>query len=368
MPETIKDMPVSVLIVDDTPENIQVLGSLLESKNYKIYAAQNGVQALKIADEKIHDIILLDVMMPELNGFETCKKLKESEKTKNIPVIFLTAKVETEDIVKGFEVGGVDYVTKPFNSSELLKRIETHTTLRRTTERLKQSNTSFKELVHILCHDLGNPIYAVQGILELGSEDKDFMLDNIDTMQTAIKNAGNIIEVIKTLRALEESKLKFETEVFQLKPLIEESAKIIDSKIKEKNIKMDIDVPIDVKVKVEKTTFINSVINNLLTNAIKFSEKGSSINISSQSVNDNTQLTIRDFGMGMPKSIKENLFKLNSVTTRTGTENEQGTGFGMPLVKKFINSYGGEIEINSWEKGDTSGEVGTEVKITLKSS
>ena len=206
----------SILIVDDTPENIQVLGGLLESKNYKVYAAQNGAQALKVADQKLHDIILLDVMMPELNGFETCQKLKESEKTKDIPVIFLTAKTELDDIMKGFECGGVDYVTKPFNSAELLKRIETHIELRNSTEALKEINSNFKELIHVLCHDLGNPIYAVQGILELGLEDKKFLEENIEIMNTAVKNAVEIIDVIKKLRALEENKIQLKLETYDL--------------------------------------------------------------------------------------------------------------------------------------------------------
>lgn len=118
-----------ILIVDDTLKNIQVLGTILRTKGYQINIAKSGLQALEVVEKVLPDLILLDVMMPELDGFETCKRLKASDKTRDIPVIFLTAKVETDDIVKGFELGAVDYVTKPFNSVELLKRVESHMAL-----------------------------------------------------------------------------------------------------------------------------------------------------------------------------------------------------------------------------------------------
>ena len=115
-----------ILIVDDTIKNLQLLGTILEQEGYQINVAQNGVQALDIA-EKVHpDLILLDVMMPKMDGLEACKLLKEKDGLADIPVVFLTARTETGDIVKGFELGAVDYVTKPFNATELLVRVRTH--------------------------------------------------------------------------------------------------------------------------------------------------------------------------------------------------------------------------------------------------
>ena len=167
---------VCVLIVDDTLKNIQVLGTILKNKGYNILVAQNGKQALSIAQSNRPDLILLDVMMPEIDGFETCKHLKGMDTTKDIPVIFLTAKVEEADTIKGFEVGGVDYITKPFKSSELLARVDTHLTIRflqknleslvaqRTSEvvcmndQLQQTNEIYsrfvpREFLHLLKHE-----------------------------------------------------------------------------------------------------------------------------------------------------------------------------------------------------------------------
>ena len=128
-----------ILIVDDTPANIQTLTATLKEKGYQISVALNGKQALDVLARVQPDLILLDVMMPEMDGFETCERIKASERWSQIPIIFLTAKTETADIVRGFELGAVDYVAKPFNAHELLARVHTHLTidrLHRENERL----------------------------------------------------------------------------------------------------------------------------------------------------------------------------------------------------------------------------------------
>jgi len=137
--ETKARAPSRILIVDDTPANIQTLAAVIQQKSYAISVATNGKQALDVLGKVRPDLILLDVMMPEMDGFETCDRIKKSPDWRDIPIIFLTAKTETADIVKGFELGAVDYVAKPFNSHELLARVNTHLTidrLRRENERL----------------------------------------------------------------------------------------------------------------------------------------------------------------------------------------------------------------------------------------
>ncbi len=135
-----------ILIVDDTAKNLQLLGSILREEGYKISVANNGNQAISIASQALPDLILLDVMMPQLDGFQTCKKMKSLTKTKDIPIIFLTAKVEKDDIVKGFKAGAVDYITKPFNTYELQARVKTHLELKRSNDLLKQKNELLKKL------------------------------------------------------------------------------------------------------------------------------------------------------------------------------------------------------------------------------
>ena len=139
----------NILIVDDTPKNIQVLGSLLKDKNYNLSIATSGEQALSALSNINPDLILMDVMMPGLDGYETCKKIKENSDLQNIPLIFLTAKGETEDIVKGFQVGGADYVQKPFQAEELLARIQTHLEMKKMRDHLdvlvEERTTALKE-------------------------------------------------------------------------------------------------------------------------------------------------------------------------------------------------------------------------------
>lgn len=139
-----------ILIVDDVPKNLQVLGTILKKKNYKVSALNNGKQAIEMVNKINPDLILLDIMMPDMNGFEVCEILKNSDTTKDIPVIFLTAKSDDEDIVNGFELGAVDYVKKPFSSAELLARVKTHIQLKRMRESLEIKNKYLEEsLLHI---------------------------------------------------------------------------------------------------------------------------------------------------------------------------------------------------------------------------
>jgi diguanylate cyclase (GGDEF)-like protein len=135
-----------ILMVDDTIKNLQILGTILKAENYKIAIANNGSQAILAANEIKPDLILLDVMMPGLDGFETCKKLKSLPGLKEVPVIFLTAKVETGDIIEGFKAGAVDYITKPFNSHELKARVKTHIELKISKDLLEQKNGILKKL------------------------------------------------------------------------------------------------------------------------------------------------------------------------------------------------------------------------------
>ncbi|UCH98739.1 MAG: response regulator [Candidatus Aminicenantes bacterium] len=134
-----------VLIVDDVSQNLKILGDILRAKGYRIAVATNGKQALEVVKKILPDLILLDIMMPEMDGFAACKRLKESPRTKDIPIIFLTAKIETADIVKGLELGAVDYISKPFNSTELLARVNTHLELKKARDREKELIEKLKE-------------------------------------------------------------------------------------------------------------------------------------------------------------------------------------------------------------------------------
>ena len=162
-----------ILIVDDVPKNIQLAGSILQRQDYNIFFANNGETALNLAQTNAFDLILLDIMMPGMDGFEVCEQLKKDPNTREIPVIFLTAKTDTESTIKGFDIGAVDYVTKPFNEKELLARVRTHLELRAARESLREANVTKDKFFSIIAHDMKNPFNALLGLSKL-------LLNNFD--------------------------------------------------------------------------------------------------------------------------------------------------------------------------------------------
>src|SRR6056297_703144 len=140
----------TILIVEDSPTNIQVLGRVLKNEGYELAIATDGKEGLQVAMNIRPDLILLDIMMPVMDGIESCKRLKKYDQTKDIPVIFLTARGNADDIIDGFKIGAVDYITKPFNSHELLARVKTHITLQQTIKKLRQALDEVKTLKGLL--------------------------------------------------------------------------------------------------------------------------------------------------------------------------------------------------------------------------
>jgi DNA-binding response OmpR family regulator len=189
----------SLLIVDDVPKNIQVLVNILRERDYKISVALGGRKALEMVDIFLPNLILLDIVMPQPDGFQVCKKLKASHKTKDIPIIFLSAKTDTVDIVKGFDLGAADYVTKPFKKAELLARINTQLELRKAREeiiRLEQQNAALAVAV-TANHTINQPLTVLQGNFELfqGSLEKGLLTEKQQRFLTRMKES---IERIKT--------------------------------------------------------------------------------------------------------------------------------------------------------------------------
>ena len=188
-----------VFIVDDHPENIRVLGNILRNQGYKLAIAADGLLALQMINQKPPDLILLDVMMPEMDGYEVCEKIKSNSKTKDIPVIFLTAKGELEDKIKGFQVGGADYITKPFEATEILARVQTHLKLKKATDYIRNENdrlevlleertkdlikserqAAFAQFMQGIIHNLRGPISAIMGrasLIQINKHDVDMSL------------------------------------------------------------------------------------------------------------------------------------------------------------------------------------------------
>ncbi len=352
-----------VLIVDDKLENIQVLGGVLKKEGYRINVAQSGLKALDAVEAMIPDLILLDIMMPELDGFETCQRLKTNPKTKNIPVIFLTAKTEIEDIVRGFELGAIDYVTKPFNIPELLARVNTHLELKFTKDELEKSVYEQKKLLHVLCHDLKAPMGNILSILEIVDEEPEIFDMMKSKLKISVLNGIKTIDLVRIMRELDDFKLLLSG--VNLNEVIHESITMMEHLCTEKKIEIGVNLGQSINVEAEKTSLINSVINNLLSNAIKFSDSGSKIFIDTEPDENKVVIKVKDSGIGMSQKMLNEIFDESKKTTRKGTNGEVGTGFGLPLVKKYITAYGGTIEVFSKELKEHPDDHGTEFKIYL---
>lgn len=353
----------NILIVDDLPENLTLLSEMMSNQGYYVRPVPSGKLALQAATAIPPDLILLDINMPEIDGFEVCKRLKANEKTQDIPIIFLSANSDTETIVKGLELGASDYITKPFQAAEVLSRVKTHLELSLSRKLIALKNHKQRKLIHVLCHDLQNSLGAIRNFLDLLDEDsleefKELLIESAD-------NGIEIIQFVRQLSSLTDGKLKLSLKEHLLKNLIEQATSLLQTKFSQKNITPVIHISKDIKVNVDSISFINSVIINLLTNAIKFSYPNSEIIINAQETSENVTISIEDFGIGMSETLCADVFKEDKPTARAGTNGEAGTGYGMPLVKEFVVTYGGNIEVFSQEKTSVNLRHGTKVIISL---
>lgn len=351
--------PYRLLLVDDTPANIDVLVGLLK-QDYQLRIATSGERALKICSgEELPDLILLDIMMPGMDGFEVCRRLRGSHRTREIPIIFLTAKSEVDDIVHGFQEGGNDYLTKPFRPEELMARIQTHLTLLAQKKLIEQQREELRELVHIICHDVSNHFGAIEMALEMrrmGIEGQG------EIMEVAVHNGIQMTSMVRQLQTAEEKPLTLEP--VDLKMSVHESLLLLKGLADKKSIRLDSSVP-SVEVLASPCALVNSVLNNILTNALKFSEPGSTIHIRGEDLGDQVLLTIRDHGVGMSQYALDRLFDVGQSRSRPGTQGEAGSGFGMPLMKRFVERFGGRVEARSQEQSDAGEWHGTEMRVFL---
>lgn len=369
------DEEYKVLIVDDIPKNIQVLASILGGKNVKVGFATNGKQALNILDNQLVDLILLDIAMPEMDGFEVCRKLKANPRTKTIPVIFLTARVQVDDVLKGFELGAVDYVTKPFNPSVLISRVFTHLELKRSRDTMakyidvidKQNselvdlNYTKDKLFSIISHDLRNPIGNIKSMMEMLTAKKGFDDDTQNMLilgRKASVAAYNLIENLLSWSRSQMGKITTFPAETDINVLIQQNIELQSVYAKSKNIDIlrDYSTPLNAYCDEQ---MINTVLRNLISNAVKFTYRNGMIEISAKKISNEEnnanilKIAVKDNGTGMTQEQVDKLFAKHEMTTKYGTENEKGSGLGLQICYDFVKQNGGKIWAES-EKGKGS--------------
>jgi signal transduction histidine kinase len=343
-----------ILVVDDLPQNLQVVGAMLRAAGYQVVPATSGEQALRFARNPSPDLVLLDVMMPDMEGFEVCRRLKAAPETAAIPVIFLTAAVETGRIVQGFGAGAVDYVTKPFNSAELLARVRTHLelkhsreTLERAARQLRSLDNEKNEFLGIVAHDLKNPICSFIGIAQYvlakpGIERAELK----ELAEDILLECGRLLQLVQNLldvNALEQGQLKVQLESCDLAEL----ARTVVSKYQDKaaakqqTLASDSDAPPS-RVWADRG-LTSQILDNLVSNALKFSPAGRPVTLGITRVGGRIHCEVRDEGPGLSLEDQKRLFGKFCRLAARPTGGEHSTGLGLSIVKKLIEAMHGKV-------------------------
>ncbi len=345
----------NILIVDDIPANLIVLGDILEGEGYNVRPVLSGLLALQVAEKEKPDLILLDIMMPDMDGFEVCRRLRENKNLCDVPIIFISALNETKDIVKALTTGGADYITKPFSYEEVIARVNTHLNiylqrkeLQEQSKNLNLLNAAKDKFFSIIAHDLRGPFIGFLGLTKIMAEELPSltlteMQEISESMKKSAVNLFRLLDNLLNWAKMQQGLIPYSPEYLTLLSVITESVQIIDESAKSKIIEITYDIPTDLKLFAD-SNLLQTVIRNIVSNAVKFTPKGGKIIISAK-VNDqkNVQISIKDTGIGMSSALIDNLFRLDVKTGRKGTEGEPTAGLGLLLCKEFVEKNRGVI-------------------------
>ncbi|MEA5005963.1 MAG: hybrid sensor histidine kinase/response regulator [Rikenellaceae bacterium] len=343
-----------ILIVDDIPANLALLGHILKNFGYKVRPVPNGTLALKVAEKEKPDLIFLDIMMPEMDGFEVCRKFKENKDLSDVPIIFISALNETNDIVKALEAGGSDYITKPFKAEEVKARAATHIKLYLQTKELQKANAEKDKFFSIIAHDLKSPFSNFLGVTQTLEEMLPVLsMDDIQSFASSMhKSATVLFRLLENLlqwSRIQRGLIPYEPMETPIKPIISEGVFMSQDAALKKEIEIIQKIPDDLNTFSDKNMLL-TVIRNLTSNAVKFTPRGGKITISANNTDDNyVEIAVKDTGIGIPEIMAKNIFSIDVKTSRDGTEGEPSTGLGLLLCKEFVEKNGGKIRLESEE-------------------
>ncbi len=346
-----------VLVVDDNPNNIQAVGANLIRQNIGLLMASDGKRALEAVRVKKPDLILLDIMMPEMDGFEVARQLKSNPETKDIPIIFLTAKISTEDIVEGFAIGAVDYITKPFNAPELISRVNTHLQLKLYRDIITQKNEQLErlsldktEFLGIAAHDLKNPIYNISMLAKV-IKDEDLNKEEIDEFAgDIITTSERMLELIRNLldiNAIEQGKLKMNVESVVLGDIAKSCVDNYLERAKAKGITLHYSAPEDMPKVLTDFGFTLQILDNLISNALKYSPYDKNVWVTLKTDAGKAFISIKDEGPGLSDEDQKKLFGKFARLTPQPTGDEHSTGLGLSIAKRYAESLKGDIKLVS---------------------
>lgn len=368
--------PPLVLVVDDIEQNVMLLEAYLSLQKYRVIKAYNGEEALKLVEQEPPDIILLDVMMPGIDGYEVCRRLKNNPKTQFIPIVMVTALQDVEDKIKGIESGADDFISKPFNKEELFTRVKSLLRIKHLYDQLEQSYRTVAEkneqlialdrmkdgLTHMIVHDLKNPLTAIMGYLRIVTAKLlgELTDKQLESLTAAFRNSEYLLNMIANLldiSRMEDGQLKLKYETFPIREIVEQNINGLKVLADPEKKTLRMDIPEDLPDLEADKGLLYRVITNLISNAIKhtYSEKGQ---ITTTAAVDQQkkimQINVIDNGEGIPKEYQNKIFdKFMQVETKK-LGKKFDTGLGLTFCKLAVEAHGGKIWVESEpEKGST---------------
>ena len=347
-----------ILIVDDVVSNVLLLKILLTNEKFQVCTASNGNMCIEMAKSEHPDLILLDVMMPDLNGFDTAVILKKDPETQEIPIIFLTALNNPSDLVKGFQVGANDFLTKPFNKEELVMRVMHQIQLVaakriivRQNEELRRTISNRDKMYSVIAHDLRSPMASIRMVLNLAVNvvspemvgDEIFGL--LDKANRESEETHDLLDNLLKWTKSQTGRLNVVYQDIDLDDIVPGAVDIFKMIAEMKKIDLKY-LPADEKLTVHgDNDMIKTVIRNFLSNAVKFTPEGKSIEVFYKREGDFARISVRDHGVGVAPERVETIFHKGETTYGTG--GEEGSGLGLQLCQDFARKNGGDAQVES---------------------
>ena len=367
-----KTLKATILLVDDNDANLTILTEKLKSLDYHTVSAHDGQQALEFAPELRPDLIMMDVIMPKMDGFVACRHLKELDETRDIPVIFMTGLNDIDKKLQGFELGGVDYIMKPFQLPEVVARVNTHLTIRQQQQQLRTQNARLQEqnalieqqraqlqevnlrkdkFLSIISDDLQKPFTGIFIQTErikrnVQTKHYDKLEQNSEQLQASAENYQNLLSNLLKWAQLQQGILEYQPQTADIHLIIAKNVALFKAKAEQKHLKFHnscegrLTAVVDVKM-------FDTVVSNLLSNAIKFTEPDGSVTISATENTQSFTLSVSDTGHGIPEDKLPTLFQIDTRPHHSGLSGENGAGLGLILCKEFLEKHGGRIWVES---------------------
>ncbi len=332
-----------VLVVDDQPANVRVVGQLLTRAGYEIVPALSGEEGLVLATETAPDLVLLDMRMPGLTGFDVLQALQALEATREVPVIFLTADDERDSLTRAFAAGAVDYIVKPFVAEELLGRVRTHIELKQSRDALRRIAVERQQIAETIAHDLRNYFTNILFAADM-LRDPDLPVETRLRLAESIRQSGDsgvlFLQAVLDQQGQEAQGVTLTR--LDARKLLVETCELLHRQAQAKDINFEIRVPEPVLVVGQHAGAIH-VLQNLVSNAVKYSPPGSEVVLQAMRYGNAGRLSVLDQGPGISKADQARLFQRYVRLSAQPTQGESSTGLGLALAKQRARTMGGDL-------------------------